>query len=485
MTPIQITCPVCLEPLPQTARQCPKPDCGFVLPDRYVRTCEEAPPLPIAAIGYSGHGKTHLLAAIVLTLRHLANHPPGNLAITYEVLDENTRRLFDGWIQSEQRTRTLPPTPARPGRVTPMILRVSGLFPARTLLVYDVAGQSFHDMTQGHVCLPALRDAQTVWFLMSPHDVLRAPDDTAPESPGPLQELSNLFAAYKTAMERLDAPLEGRSAVIILGKGDKIGDEGSALREYLDADPLRVDGATPCTNFSLPAYEQPLRDISPRIEEYVCGVADVRNMVNLLRQREMRVAFSVTSALGKDPQPGFSEGEWIVGTPWARQRVLDPLIWTLLLEKQRHAAQTHLILDPGPSATEGYPRCGNESLPALLWARLPQHKGVRTWFLGRPLAATSPGQPPPADPPRARRPRLIGRLLDPLTAPDAPSGNVVLVTNQVIPDLADFRNTDWARRLLLITSSDRPEVRDQWPHSRVIQSADDLAEVVEFITASR
>jgi hypothetical protein len=490
MSPVnQLSCPVCLEPLPEGAPACPNADCGFVLPKNYGKICREAPPLPIAAVGYSRHGKTHLLAAIVLTLRDLTRRDMAQ-RVTLEILDEATRRQWTDWVEREKRTKTLPPTEVRRGRPIPMILKVSGLFPARTLLVYDVPGQIFHTMDQDPGCLPVLRDSQIVWLVMSPHEFQMPLSDAAEsERDHRPQELGPLFAAYKAAMDRLDAPLEGRSAILVVAKGDKIGGEAAALRNYLDSDPLRADAPVPCRDLSLKSAEDELRHISPQIEEHVCEVGDsrnvdIRNMVNLFRENGMNVFFCVTSALGKDPVPGMQPGEEELGVPWARQRVLDPLIWTLALEKQRAAAQSHLILD-GSAPGTGYPFHSGRPLPQLLWERLPRHKGVRTWFLGRFGAATSPGQAPPPQPPRTPRPRLIGALLDPPTGAEGPTGRCVLVTDQVVTDLQDFRHSDWSRRLLLVTNSDRAEVREQWPSAKVIQSLEDLDEVVEFMTKNR
>lgn len=472
----QITCPVCLTPLQDSARTCPNSACGFDLPDNYCQTCREAPPLPIAAIGYAGHGKTHLLAAIVLTLNDLANRRKDE-TITLQVLDEDTRQCLDRWLRSEKQTRTLPPTELRQEPASPMILHVSGLFPARTLLVYDVAGQSFHDMTRGHVCLPALRDIQTVWFVMSPRDVRRHPaeDDETRRDESP-QDMSFLFSAYKTAMDKLEAKLEGRNAVIVLAKGDTIGEEAAKLRDYLANDPIQANLPNRDLHCLISGYEAELRQIAGPVEDFVCGLAGVRNLVNLLRQEDMGVSFCVTSALGKDPAPGLRPGEERTEAPWTRQRVLDPLIWTLLLEKQRVAVQTDIVLDP-----RGYPVCGARPVPELLWERLPRQQGARTWFLGRSTPVTSPGQPPPP----IRRPRLIGSLLEPLVAAEAPAGRIVLITNNLVVDLDDFRGTEWEKRLLLVTTSDQRDVQSQWLQKQVIESAEDCNEVVEFITKAR
>jgi len=474
MKPVdQITCPVCQTPLSDAARVCPDGGCGYRLPEGYVAGCREAPPLPIAAIGYSGHGKTHLLAAMVLTIRELTLRPWAEEA-TLEVLDDQTRAKLQDWIDHADNNQALPPTEFRPERPTPMILRVAGLFPPRTLLVYDVAGQSFHDMTKADQCLPALRDAQTVWFVLSPHDLER-PDRRS-------RDLMFLFGAYKTAMSKLEAKLEGRSAVVVVAKGDKLGDKAPDLRDYLDSDPLRAEAAESSERFSLKSCEEGLRQMSLKVEDYVGRVRDVRNLVGLLRKERIEVAFCVTSALGKDAVPGLQAGDASVDAPWARQRVLDPMIWTLLQEKQRSAAQVHLILDPGGEGGVGYPALGGRGLPELLWERLPRHQGLRTWMLGEAGAATAPGQPPPGQPLAKCRCRLLGPLLEPWSQAEPLGGRVVLVTNQLVLDLEDFRSGPWAKRLLLVTTSDRPEVREQWPQVKLIRTVEDLGEVTRFLS---
>lgn len=474
----QITCPVCLTPLSESDNICPEQGCCFKLPQNYYQNCREAPPLPIAAVGYSGHGKTHLLATIVLTLRELARRPMKDL-ITFEVLDERTKNMMEDWSKHEKSQDTLEETAESPNRPQPMILRVSGIFPDRTLLVYDVAGQVFHNLAPGGDLLRILRDIHTVWFVVSPHDLTEGVAEAreADQKYVPT-DLSYLFSSYRTTMGDLKVELEGRHAIMVMTKGDKLtGGKARPLHDYLDSDPFRPD-ASEWPDLSIKDYEQNLRQTSALVQSYTEGIGDVRSIVSLLGRARMEVSFCVTSALGQDPSPGIYQKTL---TPWLRQRVLDPLIWTLLLEKNRAAAQAHVIIDPGIGTTTGYPACTEGPLPALLWKGFPRHQHVQAWFLGQSAPAASPGQPPPAAPQRLPRLRLIGALLEPLANVAHPEGRVVLITNSVVTDLEDFKSGAWSSRLLLITSSDSAAVREQWPNTKIIGSRDDLNDVLEFL----
>ncbi len=482
--PYEITCPVCLVPLSESDNVCPGEDCRFRLPINYYRICRQAPPLPIAAVGYSTHGKTHLLATMVLTLKDLTNRDMAEELITFEVLDEQTRKVTTKWQDHEKSTLTLEPTVESSKRPVPMILSVKGIFPERTLLVYDVAGQVFHDMESDGKRLEILRNIQTVWFVISPHDLELDQDSMEADSKVP-QDVLYLFSSYKAAMNRLDASLEGRNAVIVLTKGDKLTHARSGeLHQYLECDPLSpLVPQDERPHFSIKPYEAVLRDTSVKVQQYIhglSGMGGIKSMTNSLSQARMDVWYCVTSALGKDAE-GL-QGHRKTTSPWARQRVLDPLIWTLTLEKNRIDTQAHIILDF--SAGSGYPACGEGAIPELLWKALPRHQQVRIWYLGQSAAASAAGQAPPRPPQRSPRQRLIGRLLEPLENVAHPQGRMVLITDNVVTDLEDFKTGPWAGRLLLLTTSDRVEVREQWGNTKVVTSSADLGEALDFLKQS-
>jgi len=476
----EITCPVCFTHLTDSAEVCPNEDCKFKLPKNYYQNCCEAPPLPIAAVGYSQHGKTHLLAAIVLTLLDLASRGMSE-PVTLDVIDDRTRQVLSEWINSAKRHMALRPTELRTERPVPMILRVSGLFPARTLLVYDVAGESFHTMEEPDERLPALQNIQIVWFVISPFDLLKPPADEVnkqkEESP---QNLTFLFSSYKAAMNKLGAKLDGRNAVIVVAKGDKLND-AMEIHDYLERDPFQRNAHEPSDHFSIKSYEETLRQTGPKVQDSISATNDLRNMVNLLREERMEVCFCVTSALGSDATSTMDD-QPKTNAQWLRQRVLDPLIWTLLLEKQHATAQAHVIVDPYIDAGLGYPACTDGSVLELLWKKLPRHHRLRTLLLGRRSAFSSASHVPPALPARSRRLHLIGPLLNPLSSTESPTGRVVLITNNIVGDLDDFKSTAWSRQLLLVTTSAQAEVRGQWPKTVVVQGAEDVSEIAEFLS---
>jgi Double-GTPase 2 len=484
----QITCPRCLAPLSEAIESCP--ECHLDLPANYCQTCYEAPPLPIVAIGFSRHGKTHLLAALLLTIDRLTILLPD---VSYRPLGEHTLKSLITWRSAEADRRRLNPTPSadhgnapeiplsdpetEPSR-EPLIVSVSGFYDPRTLLIYDVAGESFERLTLVHQQLPVLRAAQTVWFVVSVYD-LQFPVEGERKAG---RMLGDLFASYQTAMEKLGASIEGRNAVIVLSKGDKLGVVKAAevvghdwLEEYLSSDPCAPEYKG-SEAFSVEAYERGLKEISVELEKFNRHVPGGQNMVNLMRKQKMNIYFCVAAPLGADASEA---GETRVPGDWKRQRVLDPLVWTLCLEKDRVEAGTlHLILDAGADSGPAYASHSGAPLPQALWQRLTQKRDVRIWFLGQSAPATPPRQPPPGAPPSRPRPRLIGPLLESLPA----TSRAVVISNGVIQDLSDFRGTNWNGRLLLVCTSDGEAVMNQWdrPHTVVFRTEDDLSHIASI-----
>lgn len=492
----EITCPVCLTPLTESQEVCA---CGFKLPLDYYRTCQEAPPLAIAAIGYSTHGKTHLLASILQRLYDLARRPRTLDPVTLQVMDDHTNTLLSMWMDHAKTgkllDRTEPPRrggpDVKPEPPVPMILRVSGLMPERTLLVYDVAGEVFNSTERIEKYLPALRDIQTVWFLVSPTDVEKRPSGEVNQNEAsPTGNLGFLFTCYDAAMRKLKFRIEDRNAVVILTKCDRLKARASEILQYLDSDPLLTAPVTGAAPYGIRACEAELRHISETVQDYVSGVGeeeqpnagDVQILTGLL-SKKMRVSFCVTSALGRRPlRDTLGQIDPELTGPWQPKRVLDPLIWTLLLEKEQRTVHTHVVLDTHTEGSNTYPVCGEAPLPELLWEKLvPDQQHVRFWAMGRSAPASAPGQRPPDAPPRQRRLCLLGPLLEPLSQRDHPEGLIVLITNNVITDLDDYRQTARGKQLLLVTSSTRREVSEQWPRTIVVQTPEDLNGVIEFL----
>jgi hypothetical protein len=488
----EITCPRCLGAVGEADTACR--DCHLPLPANYCRICRENPPLPIVAIGFTNHGKTHLLAALLLTIEHLTALLPG---VSSRPLGEHTRKTLRDWRLAEDRKLKLPKTRWRhqdaaadeeppletetaiePSR-EPLIVSISGFYARRTLLIYDVAGESFETLTKAHEDLPVLRVAQTVWFVVSAFDLLFPRENSRNEG----QLLGDLFASYQTAMQKLGASLEGRNAVIVLTKGDKLGavKAASHLGHEWPANYLREDPCAPqyegSDTFSKETYEKKLEQISAELETFNRSIPGGPNMVNLMQENGMKVHFCVAAPLGADPSMA---GDTQVPDAWKRHRVLDPLIWTLRLENDRAEADSlHLVLDAAADAAPAYASYAGAPLPQALWQRLTQQREVRTWFLGQVEPAASPRQPPPPAPPSRPRPRLIGPLLESLP----PKSRVVVVTHGIIPDLEDFKGTSWMERLLLVSTSDADAVVNRWdrPHTVVFRTEEDLGHIASLV----
>jgi hypothetical protein len=472
----QVTCPSCLNPLREAVEVCP--DCQLKLPTNYCQTCYEAPALPIVAIGFRQHAKTHLLAALLLTIEHLPSLLPD---VSYRLLGDFTLQRLIAWRKAERIGRKLEPTEPRDLKIEPreqpLIVSLSGFYDPRTLLIYDVAGENFQDLEAAHEHLPVLRAAQTVWFVASSHDLEHPKDNSEDEG----RLMSDLFASYQTAMQKLGASLDGRNAVIVLTKGDLVESRRDEVprdwpQEYIKNDPCapHYEGEE---TFSLENYEQTMEALSGRLEKYIQDSPGGRNLVTLLRKHKMNVSFCLTAPLGADPSE--ENGTKVMGG-WKRQRVLDPLILTLRLAKERVESRSlHLILDAGTDAAAAYAQCAGAPLPKAIWERLSKERDVRVWFLGQSAPAVPPRLPPPTAPPTRARPRLIGPLLESLP----PTSRAVVVTQGVILDLEDFQGSAWSDRLLLVATSDSNSVVNSWNRAQtvVFKTEDDLGYIASLV----
>ena len=471
----QIFCPRCLAQLDQAVETCPICDRAL---GTYCKVCEKAPALPIVAIGFSTHGKTHLLAALLLTLDYLTSRLPKT---SFRAMGEDTGQRLKDWRATAQRQGILPPTPLPEGAkndllLNPLVIHLSGFYEARTLLIYDIAGEAFNTIDGADKHLPVLKIAQTVWIVVSVLDL----EESGIKSG---QSLGDLFAAYQATMERLNATLEGRNVVLVFTKADKLlGIEAAEtldcqkIEDYLQADPFAPDNkAMPVP--SMESYERELEAISEELRQFPQHIEGASNLVNLIEaENKMNLRFCAASALGLDSAASNTRA----GSNWKRQRVLDPLIWTLLMENKRVDTQTfHLVLDAGTEAGPAYRSIRGSSLPHHVWQRLVAQREVRTWFLGSSSPAARPRHQPPSSPPTRPRFRLIGPLLESLP----PTSRVVVISNGPILDLSDFRTTDWQHRLLLICTSDQEAVVNQWDrtHTTLLRTDDDLEQINSLI----
>ncbi len=466
-----IYCPVCLAHLPENSAVCPGAGCDFRVPSGFRERLRSAPPLRIAAVGLAGHAKTHLEAALALTLEGLDRQLPG---FAFEPVDEVTRQRMQDWRKARIDERTLDRTPSSRGRSHPLILGMTGPLGRRTLMIYDVAGEHFQNLEVAHEMLPVLPYIRTVWFVVSPTDLVLRKQDPEVESRNEAQrgfDLSGLFAAYSASMSRLRAPLAGRQAVVVFTKGDLMADDVRVM-EHLDSDPVGADRPPLPADFRS-VWRREMAGMSDHLDRYNgARVERGSAFATLIREGGMDLRYCVTAPLGHD----VGVDPTMAG-PWRCARVLTPLLWTLDLETRvEEAGVLHLVVDAGGAPGEEVPAAPGGPLPQVLWRQLKDRYRVRLWQLGRGLAFP-PDQPPP-EPPSVPLPRLIGPLLPALGA----EGPVVVVTGGVIWDLGDYGRAEWTRRLLVVNTGGSPEARTPWTRRVDYAGPSQLKDVLQAVS---
>lgn len=453
----RIKCPFCVKPLdPTAAGKCPS--CGEGLPDHFVRGCREAPQLWMVTSGFSSHGKTTLLTAMILMLENMRL---GNFYL--EVLGQPTHEALQRMRVEALEGKT--PDSTQPiKKPRPLLLRLHdapGVTDAargenHTLIALDVAGEMFATLDELHG-VAALREVQTVWLMVSQPDL-------AQDRGG--NTLSGLFQAYESAMIRLGASLEGRNVIVVFTKADRMNLPPEA-ESYLMADPFqdltRIDqdsaeGYQEPEDFTLAGNLPAMERVSDLLAEYTRRrVPGGPQFINMVRGRRVNLRFCVTSATGGDPDQRNRLKEQA-----RRFRVLDPLFWTLWLGQRREEKDFGLVLD---ASAQGGPVYA-DGLPAAVWDGLVERGEVTTYYLGHTRPVGLPGQrPPAASAPRARQ-RLIGPILE--RAGD--DQRLLVLTTGPVLDLGDFLHTPWRDRLVLVTLGPDDE---SWPHSVPYRAGDD------------
>jgi hypothetical protein len=429
-----------------------------------------APPLWTVTVGFSGHGKTTYLNALTLSIENLARRLPG---VHYRYLDERSLEK----VRAIRATAFGRKQPKQTEEEDALLVEVKQFpqVPDHSLILHDVRGELFEMLDKAHQAVPALCEVETVWFLASLSDLDMQQDKGL--------TLSDLFASYHAAMERLQARLDNRTIIFVLTKADRH-DFPREIDDYLARDPFQaitipnavVDAAP---DFSLDEYLDELDGVSQILEQYTVDVIPGgAQLVNSIRGWGVDLRFCVTSALGQSP-----EDNNILAAPAQRYRVLDPYFLTLRpnrshsqtvnLSQPRQREQYHfaLILDGSES-------CGpvfENELARRLWEELAKQGEVVTYFLGQQKPAARNRQKPPEGPARSPRQRLIGPILDRL----AQDTRAVIVTTGSVRDLQDFVGPKWSRRLLVLSVGEYDE--DMWPSSMHLRPGDSAHNVIDTL----
>jgi hypothetical protein len=441
-----VKCPFCLNMHNITAAsgyQCP--ECGKQLPDEYVENYRDMPPIWLAMVGFSQHGKTTFLAALTLMLEDISKVWK---AFSHYLDDDYTTSAVIQMRQDVEEGKPL----ERTEKVQPPLMIQMNNVPesgSHMLIMYDVAGQDYLK-ADVHTVIPFMKHVNTVWFFVSPGDFDKDKQQ---------HTLTDLFESYTRAMRKLHvSDLTGRNLLVIYTKADEYPDDLDSdpekdLKKYIMEDPYATLGQRgfhpdEVSSFSLSDYATKMKQNSQLLMEYTKRrFRDGERFIKMVKKHSnMNLEFCITSALpgGHNPKTGKINMQEI-----PRYRVLDPFLWTLLLNESDESKPYYLIISNNTDT----------QLATNIWKKLSSYGVTKVYHLGSTRPLTQPEQIQISKA-TFSRPDLIGPILD----NSEPDTRIIVFADNPIIDLADFRGTTFADRLLVVSTN----VDEQFSWSHVL-----------------
>ena len=469
-----IDCPYCL--MPQSFNRGDNCElCGKKVPRLYIDNARIRAPIYIVTYGSSQHGKSTLLGSMTFLLERFGMIVPRAF---HTYLDPyTTQRVAD--IQRGQQTGD-PNLGATPMNDNPQPLLIAlKNFPSpqesQIFVIFDLPGEVVDKITDrvmdDSVPPPlyarALAKAKTAWFIVSLYDMQREMRLTG-------KSINNLFWSYQQVMSHFNVPLRDRDVLVIYTKADLLmqKDDTNQLEMSTEVDEYLAEDKY--YDLGNRGSEKPS---SLNYDTYITDIKSVSKQLCIFTEAEVPggsafVAMSEDSGAKLYFSIGSAQGSGSTGIQIKRYRVLDPLIWSILLSKgdPNGAAATAIIL-PTQEADIVY----SSGLPSVLFDRLRSRNiHPSTYFMGELRAAFTDGSAPIDVQLPVGRTSLVGPLLDRLPQKSI----VVVLTGNTLPtDINDFAYTSWDDRLLLI-GTDRGVLNTQIRWKYVAQTAEDIEQII-------
>jgi hypothetical protein len=475
----RIACPYCctIQTFPETTI-CKQ--CGLEVPEKYIRAARIKPPVYLVVVGMTSHGKTTFIHSMIHSVDNLGKIARGAFL---DALDDKTiedLRAIRGQIAERKVTES---TQKNAGLQEPLVFSLKSFMTddRHTLVLYDLAGESFSDRAEIQRYAEPLKLAHTVWFVVSLHDLEHENSEYG--------TIADLFNIYITGMERVGANPRGRKLHVMYAKADK-------LTNRLDREILEYIRDDPYTNlaekhprdlrevqFDQDDYLYKLDETSSRLREFTeYEVPGGISFINMVEDYQMELSFSINTAIGRDQTPNNRMIDY------ESYRVIDPLIWALRegatapLGPQAMSRATDaghevaLILDTGFSSRS---KVYGSLLPSQFFSALSDLGKVKTFYMGTSTPMTTVGMEPKDDLPRQETMAFIGPILDQL----GDEARVLVITCQTIRDILDFHDPSWHERLGIVSFDNLYEVRRgiPWPRCTVFDRSRTAQEQVKDI----
>jgi hypothetical protein len=443
------------------------PEHSLGIPRSYIKNYADVPPLWLVTVGYSKVGKTTYLAYLTLILEKMACIWSD---MYYRPLDQFTMSKIQE-IRIEAKDGRLPQKTEKVKAndnekkhlIRPLLLSVQNLPDAgsRSLVMYDVAGETYDSLYAVQRFVKSVKQVQTTWFFVSPFE--RDEDGKLKTTS---RSLTDLFSVYLTGMENLRIDLKDRNLIVVFTKGDLC--INPKLRSYLLSDPFRnlfIEGDENYSRtgkFDMKQYFSGMKHISEVLEEYTQDkIPGGAAFINMVRSEGMNLVFSITSALGRSPSPKTNE---LKEDP-KPSRVLDPFLWAIEMDKPYQPKPLGIILDGTHKSRSLY----SEGLVEEIWDELADYGEVTVYYLGQSNPCCLPGQEPPNSPPAVDKHRFIGPILDQASK----DKRFIIISTGHITDLEDFNSSYWYNRLVLVNMGENTQ--KNWPKVEIYRSGMDTS----------
>ena len=297
-------CPYCLhDTAPPTCTNCKE-----TLPPLYVSRHGNASGSAIfSAVGFSGHGKTVYLAALLhamekdLTRVWPRFYRQGLDMEAVRSVQQNLTLLQQGTLPESTR-RNFP-------RPSLHLLRDMPVFGSRHLLMYDPPGEAFETDEGIERYAHFVHRAKVVLFLVSLVDL--------PEPRG--SEMGRLLETYVLGMTRMKAKTRDQHLVVVFTKADWL--KGQFAKCPITLQHLNAVDAELLSNPR--KYLDRLKAVSDELAKFTNVELGARAFARLAKESFHSARYCAASALGSPPEDGR------LTTAMEPRGVVDPLLWVL------------------------------------------------------------------------------------------------------------------------------------------------------------
>jgi hypothetical protein len=320
-------CPYCLTEVHFRDEKNTCPACRVPFPAIYIEKSDQAPPCFTQIIGWSQVGKTVYMQALTLMLSMMGRYWHKNY---YFAAETDTTQEYSRNV-NEFRDNGRMPDPTLIHLQDAYIMGLYGMerWSSRTLVMRDVAGESFDNMAFPIERLPYLMYVPTVLVMVSMFDLKSS-----------AKTMDQLMTSYYNTLLVNEKTLKEaqkhnyhrvqRKVVIVLSKADKIFSELPAnLQNYLKTDPFAAildnpESVQPIDAAFMQNYMDKLGHAGEAVRHFIDQDPHGHNMIQLAHQNNMDLRFTIISSTGKDV-----DEENKLGSRMQPMRVLDPFFWAM------------------------------------------------------------------------------------------------------------------------------------------------------------